>query len=521
MNITVTTYNLHGFNQGSVLLPTLCKSSDIILVQEHWLYPDELHKFNAIDDDFMSVCTSAMSNVLPMGIRRGRPYGGIGILLRKSLLPTYRCIAKRERFIAILVTDVMFVNVYLPCISNLEEYEEALECILSDLHCVISDAHVGKVVIGGDFNFEFINTDVGCRLFTRAASQLGIKVCDRFISSYSSMDCSPFTYYQLGSGNRSFIDHFCISELLEDNITSSFIVDSGENMSDHLPLSLSLKMDMCRPDLSNKPPPNQKRLRWDKVDLISYYRGTYISLSQIDIDNDIQKCSIGCRCHVQDKIDCLYDGIVKALNFNSNKFVPRAKPGFYKPWWNNVLTDLKQASIAAHNLWKACNRPRTGDVFLKMRAAKIAYKNAIKAHKLNDDSYFTNDLHDLLMNKDMIGFWKTWNNKVTSKSKSAAVVDGESNCSIIAEKFANYFKQIADDGAKNASCSLNDITMAEVHDYVLNAHNEDFNLLEVETVHNCLLKMSKGKAPGADGIVTEHLLNAHPITYVLICVLFN
>ena len=183
MNITVTKYNLHGFNQGSVLLPTLCKSSDIILMQEHWLYPDELHKFNAIDDDFMSVCTSAMSNVLPMGIRRGRPYGGIGIPLWKSLLPTYRCIVKRERFIAIVVADIMFLNVYLPCISNLEEYEEALECILADLYCVISDAQVGKVVIGGDFNFEFNNRDVGCCLFTRVACQLGLKVCDRFISS--------------------------------------------------------------------------------------------------------------------------------------------------------------------------------------------------------------------------------------------------------------------------------------------------------------------------------------------------
>ena len=32
--ITITTYNLHGFNQGKVLLPSLCKCSDIILIQE-------------------------------------------------------------------------------------------------------------------------------------------------------------------------------------------------------------------------------------------------------------------------------------------------------------------------------------------------------------------------------------------------------------------------------------------------------------------------------------------------------
>jgi len=520
MNLRITTYNLHGLNQGGVLLPTLCKTNDIILMQEHWLYPDELDKFNSIDDDFVSICSSAMAKNLDVGIRRGRPYGGVGILLRKSLLPLYKCIAKRERFIVVSIADIMFVNVYFPCISNLEEYEEAMECILADLHSVITDAHASKVVLGGDFNFEF-NRGVGCCLFTRIASQLGLKVCDRFIVSHSSPDCTPFTYYQLGSGNSSFIDHFCVSELLEDYVTSSFIVDSGENMSDHLPLCLTLSLDMSSPGPSSKPPPTQKRLRWDKADIMSYYYGTFMSLSQISIDNDIQRCSIGCRCHVQDKVDCLYDGIVRALNFNSDRFVPRAKPGFYKPWWNSVLSDLKQASIAAHNLWKACNRPRTGDTFLQMRAAKTAYKNAIRAYKINDDSYFSNDLHELLMTKDMIGFWKTWNTKVTNRPKCPTVVNGESNSNMIAEKFANFFKKIADDGAHNVSSSLCDTSLTEVHDYISHAHKNDFSLLDVETVHTCLLKMSKDKAPGADGIVTEHLLNAHPIISVQLCVLFN
>jgi len=117
---------------------------------------------------------------------------------------------------------------------------------------------------------------------------LGLKVCDNFIVSHSSTDCTPFTYYQLGSGNSSFIDHFCVSELLEDYVTSSFIGDSGENMSDHLPLSLTLALDMSSPGPSSKPPPTQKRLRWDKADIISYYYGTFMSLSQISIDNDIQ-----------------------------------------------------------------------------------------------------------------------------------------------------------------------------------------------------------------------------------------
>lgn len=33
----VVTYNLHGFNQGKIMLKELCDRFDIITVQEHWL----------------------------------------------------------------------------------------------------------------------------------------------------------------------------------------------------------------------------------------------------------------------------------------------------------------------------------------------------------------------------------------------------------------------------------------------------------------------------------------------------
>ena len=42
------------------------------------------------------------------------------------------------------------------------------------------------------------------------------------------------------------------------------------------------------------------------------------------------------------------------------------------------------------------------------------------------------------MKKDTIGFWKTWNSKVTNKPKFSAVVDLESNHNTTVEKFANY-----------------------------------------------------------------------------------
>jgi len=41
-----------------------------------------------------------------------------------------------------------------------------------------------------------------------------------------------------------------------------------------------------------------------------------------------------------------------------------------------------------------------------MKTAKITYKKATKASEVEDNMYISNDLHELLMKKDKMGFWK-------------------------------------------------------------------------------------------------------------------
>jgi len=79
------TYNMHGFNNDSVFLKQLCLSNDIVFVQEHWHLNSHLHKFNGINDNFCFYGKSAMDSVQSVGLLRGRPFGGVGVLWRKSL----------------------------------------------------------------------------------------------------------------------------------------------------------------------------------------------------------------------------------------------------------------------------------------------------------------------------------------------------------------------------------------------------------------------------------------------------
>jgi exonuclease III len=88
-NVKICSFNMHGFNTGQSMARTLCKSYDIIMLQEHWLLKDTLTNLNLIDTDFAYVGVSSMSRKASLGLIHGRPFGGVAILWRKSLSVLY------------------------------------------------------------------------------------------------------------------------------------------------------------------------------------------------------------------------------------------------------------------------------------------------------------------------------------------------------------------------------------------------------------------------------------------------
>ena len=80
--LRLCTYNCRGSRSGSNYVSSILDSYDLIFIQEHWLLPDHLGALNNISDDFISV---GVSGIDTSEVLVGRPYGGCGILLLKSL----------------------------------------------------------------------------------------------------------------------------------------------------------------------------------------------------------------------------------------------------------------------------------------------------------------------------------------------------------------------------------------------------------------------------------------------------
>jgi len=76
-----------------------------------------------------------------------------------------------------------------------------------------------------------------------------------------------------------------------------------------------------------------------------------------------------------------------------------------KPYWCPELQELKQASIDAHNLWKLCDKSRSGIVNRLRLESKYKYKLAIRELSYRKDQEFDDNLSDLYLRKSMDKFW--------------------------------------------------------------------------------------------------------------------
>ena len=84
-SLKIVTFNMHGFNQGQSAIAELIdrESPDIFMLQEHWLTPANLCKYDMFSDYFSFGC-SAMAKQVESGLLVGRPFGGVIIMVKMT-----------------------------------------------------------------------------------------------------------------------------------------------------------------------------------------------------------------------------------------------------------------------------------------------------------------------------------------------------------------------------------------------------------------------------------------------------
>ena len=138
--------------------------------------------------------------------------------------------------------SILLINVYMPSSDNvaaLNEYTTILQEI-SDI-CIKSPTQ--HILLGGDWNADFNRDDGRTKLLKKFIDQEGL-----FCPLGLTIAKVPYTYScPRTDGNppsTSIIDHFLISPNLKSSITSYEACTIYSNCSDHVPLVLSLDIDI-------------------------------------------------------------------------------------------------------------------------------------------------------------------------------------------------------------------------------------------------------------------------------------
>ena len=115
--LVVISYNLHGFNQGRHGLVELISTldPDAIMVQEHWLTPDNLYKLSEISDKYFVFGSSAMNVCVSSGPLIGRPFRGTAIIINKKHICNSVNLISCDRFTAVKIANWLLISVYMPC----------------------------------------------------------------------------------------------------------------------------------------------------------------------------------------------------------------------------------------------------------------------------------------------------------------------------------------------------------------------------------------------------------------------
>jgi len=527
-SLSIVSYNMHGFHQGIAALQDLSEQGsaapDIILVQEHWLTPANLHKFDDFFPDYFSFGCSAMTNRVQSGILFGRPYGGVMSLISNKLRKITETVCCSERYTVIRVANYLIVNVYLPCTGTpgrLLSYED----ILAEIESWRIKYGMCECIIAGDLNCNLDSGDQAAFLVSRFIRSSSLTRCDHLFPS----DIQA-TYINTQLSQQSFIDYILTSA--PNSLLDFKILDPDINFSDHLPLCATFKLH----DTANKSDRSpidsanvrvHKRLRWDKGDRSSYYSYTSALDSLIatcDTVIDSFRGTVNCNtltCDVkcQSFVDKIYDEVVRILNKAAQLFVPQKHKNFYKFWWSEELKIAKAASVESNNMWKALGKPHQGPIFEKRKRCRSVYRQLLRDEEKREKLSYSNDLHEALLKKNGKMFWNCWKAKFES-SMPCSQVDGSVDDNVIINKFVDHFQKSYSCNNKSRADALHDqfiqLRCAYVGDGLSASHAFD-----TELVSKVVFDLHHGKAPDIVGLTGEHLQYCHPSVLVLLTKLFQ
>lgn len=220
----------------------MCAFADIVALQETWLLSHDIPTFlDSIDDNFGSTGTTAVDT--SAGLLKGRPYGGVALLWRKSMFPCVSVIScDNPRIAVIKITmdsrSILVFSVYMPT-NDREKLHIFTDC-LSAIRAIIEDNSVESVLMLGDFNAH--PHELFCNELLDYMSEQ-----NWFCADFDKLGISSDTYTFISEAHNSmrWLDHYIVTKAAFKLVTNIYVM-YDVYWSDHFPLVIECNLNLIR-----------------------------------------------------------------------------------------------------------------------------------------------------------------------------------------------------------------------------------------------------------------------------------
>ncbi|KAJ8714408.1 hypothetical protein PYW07_002633 [Mythimna separata] len=371
--------------------------------------PHDLPFLDTIHADFGSTCTSAVDTTA--GLLRGRPYGGVALLWRKSAfqnVSVITCANPRISAIRVEMTDcsVLVLSVYMPvdCSENLPEFTDCLGTISA----IIEVSDVESVFVLGDFN-----------------AHPGERFCDELLSFSHEQKwiCADlnllnsqgaFTFISEAHDSKRWLDHCVVTQAAALCITDIF-VKYDVYWSDHYPLVIKCNLNKILHKTEIKTSPRNKICWGDRnqSQITRYHNMCNSKLKCVDFPIEYQYCS-GKHCNLYSHrqiIDKMYRKVVNILCEAARaSYIPnKGKRKKLLAGWNKHVSEAYRNARLKFRTWVSYGKPTHSDTFNEMVQARKEFKSKLKWCQNNQDQIKMDIMAKHHAKSDFKNFWKSTN----------------------------------------------------------------------------------------------------------------
>ncbi len=524
--LNISSLNCEGLKRSSDYIKDYLSthSTDILCLQETWLVDQNLCNLGNIHCDYLFHGKSGVdSNV---DIIRGRPYGGVALLYKKSIAKNVTSVSiDNSRLCGIMLHastnfKILILCVYMPCdnMSNTHtstQYADAID----DIEGALNKCECDAVIITGDLNTSFQRDNAQTRCLNAIIARNNIKVC--WDSPKITHD---YTYVNHSLGHKSCIDHFLLSCNLFDALVSGGVHYDPTNPSSHNIVNIEFQ---CATEYIVTRNEGQdvlgQRCVWHKAsntDIEWYKSYLDIMLGSVSIPHDALLCrDITCnKCEHRSDIDKFCKDIIDCCivagrdNIPLRKYTKRSIAG-----WKEIVKPEKERSLFWHWIWLESGKPNTGHVYCIMKQTRAKYHYAVRCAKRNEFNVKKQKLAEYAANNS-VDMWHELKKINPTCRNISNTIDNACGAQEIADLFKSKYAKLY--SSVPTSQQEMESIKSIVNIGVTNEHYDDVKL-SPDVIINSIRRIKAGKSDGNIGFDSDHLLNGTNKLYHMITLLFN